>query len=63
MQQGIMYSPRVAPQMIGLGLLEAIEEKTILSFADVNDKNGDGKIVIAHCDKHFEIGIFGKGTA
>ena len=38
----IMISPRVAPQMIGLGLLEAISENTILKFADENDTNGDG---------------------
>ncbi len=39
---GITFSPRVANQMIGLGLLEAIDEATILSFADPNDSNGDG---------------------
>ena len=38
----IMTSPRVAPQMIGLGLLEAIPEKTILALADPEDKNHDG---------------------
>ena len=38
----ILYSPRVAPQMIGLGLLEAIPETTILSLADPDDKDGDG---------------------
>lgn len=35
-------SPRVAPPMIGLGLLEAIEAKDILSQQDVDDKNNDG---------------------
>lgn len=35
-------SPRVAPQIIGMGLLEAIKEETILSFADENDADGDG---------------------
>lgn len=35
-------SPRIANQIIGLGLLEAIPESTILGFADENDKNGDG---------------------
>lgn len=38
----ITFSPRVANQMIGLGLLEAISEETILSFADPEDANGDG---------------------
>lgn len=35
-------SPRVAGQMIGLGLLEAIDEQEILKNADPNDINGDG---------------------
>lgn len=37
-----MTSPRVAPQMIGLGLLEAIPEADILAGADPNDADGDG---------------------
>ncbi len=36
------FSVRVAPAMIGLGLLEAIAEKDILSNEDINDSNGDG---------------------
>ena len=36
------FSPRVANQMIGLGLLEAIPEETILSLADPNDADQDG---------------------
>jgi CxxC motif-containing protein (DUF1111 family) len=35
-------SPRMAPPVFGLGLLENIPESTILSFADENDKDGDG---------------------
>ncbi|GLQ29769.1 di-heme oxidoredictase family protein [Litoribrevibacter albus] len=35
-------SPRVAPPMIGLGLIEAIDAKDILSQQDVDDKNNDG---------------------
>jgi CxxC motif-containing protein (DUF1111 family) len=31
-----MISPRVAPQMIGLGLLEAVSEDTVLGFAQAN---------------------------
>lgn len=38
----VMLSPRVAPQMIGLGLLEAIDAKTIIERADPNDENQDG---------------------
>lgn len=37
-----MLSPRVAPQMIGLGLLEAIPAAEILARADPEDRNGDG---------------------
>jgi CxxC motif-containing protein (DUF1111 family) len=35
-------TPRVAPQMIGLGLLEAIPAQDILSLADPNDLDGNG---------------------
>lgn len=37
-----VLSPRVAPQMIGLGLLEAIPAADILALADPEDANGDG---------------------
>lgn len=37
-----MLSPRIAPQMIGLGLLEAIPAADILALADPDDHNGDG---------------------
>jgi CxxC motif-containing protein (DUF1111 family) len=37
-----MFSPRVAPAMHGMGLLEAISEDTILSWADENDNDNDG---------------------
>ncbi|MGH1415057.1 MAG: di-heme oxidoredictase family protein [Pelagimonas sp.] len=37
-----MFSPRVAPQMIGLGLLEAIPAADILALADPEDADGDG---------------------
>ena len=36
------YSLRVAPQLIGLGLLEAVPESTILALADPTDANKDG---------------------
>jgi CxxC motif-containing protein (DUF1111 family) len=38
----LMLSPRVAPQMIGLGLLEAIPAAGILARQDADDANGDG---------------------
>ena len=37
-----MLSPRVAPPMIGIGLLEAIPEADIVSRADPDDADGDG---------------------
>ncbi|HKR07297.1 MAG TPA: di-heme oxidoredictase family protein [Bacteroidia bacterium] len=37
-----MLSPRVAPPVFGLGLLEAIDEANILKNADEQDANGDG---------------------
>jgi CxxC motif-containing protein (DUF1111 family) len=39
---GLMLSARVAPQMIGLGLLEAIPAADILSREDPGDADGDG---------------------
>lgn len=38
----LQVSPRIAPHMIGLGLLEAIPESTLLSLADPDDMDGDG---------------------
>lgn len=38
----VMLSPRVAPPMIGLGLLEAIYEADIESYADPDDSDSDG---------------------
>jgi len=39
-----MTSPRIADQLVGMGLLEAIPEATILSFVDANDSNHDGVV-------------------
>ena len=36
---GILISPRIANQIIGLGLLEAVSETTILGFAAANNSN------------------------
>ena len=35
-------SVRQAPQTVGMGLIEALDEATILALADPDDKNGDG---------------------
>ena len=42
MDPEVMLSPRVAPPMIGLGLLEEIHEQDLLNLADPEDKDGDG---------------------
>lgn len=42
MRPDVMLSPRVAPPMIGLGLLEAIHPNDILALADPDDVDGDG---------------------
>lgn len=42
LHEQVMLSPRVAPQMIGLGLLEAIAEADIRARADPEDTDGDG---------------------
>ena len=38
----VMLSPRIAPPMIGLGLVEAIPEADIRALADPDDADGDG---------------------
>ena len=38
----VMISPRVAPVTIGMGLLEAIPEPSILAQSDPDDTDGDG---------------------
>src|SRR6218665_524205 len=39
---GLMWSPRVAPPVFGLGLLEAIPDWALLAHEDVSDADGDG---------------------
>lgn len=38
----LLVSPRVAPQMIGMGLLEAIPHSDLVALADPDDTNNDG---------------------
>lgn len=57
-------SARVAPPMIGLGLLESIPDETLKAFADKQDENGDGisgklNIVWDVQKNDFAIGRFG----
>jgi CxxC motif-containing protein (DUF1111 family) len=39
---GALTSPRIAPAVIGLGLLEAVPETTLMALADPEDADGDG---------------------
>ena len=64
MHPQVMLSPRVAPQMIGLGLLEAIPEEQIIRAADPEDKDGDGisgraNRVWSRVEKRVTLGRFG----
>ncbi len=57
-------SPRLAQPLVGLGLLEAVEEKTILALADPNDANKDGvsgraRYVLNPENQQTELGRFG----
>ncbi|PTL83865.1 di-heme oxidoredictase family protein [Vitiosangium sp. GDMCC 1.1324] len=36
------YSARITPQLVGMGLLEAVPESAVNALADPNDSNGDG---------------------
>jgi CxxC motif-containing protein (DUF1111 family) len=38
----LQLSPRVAPAVFGVGLLEAVPEATVLAHADPGDRDGDG---------------------
>ena len=38
----IQFSPRIAPQVFGTGLLAAIPDTNIMALVDVNDANNDG---------------------
>ena len=38
----VMISPRIAPSVFGMGLLEAIPEVDIVALADPDDSDGDG---------------------
>ena len=58
------FSVRIAPPMIGLGLLEAIDARDILANADPDDRNGDGisgraNQVWDHARQDYALGRFG----
>lgn len=58
------FSVRLSPQLVGLGLLEAIREDDILNLADPEDRDGDGvsgrpQIVVDVETKQQRLGRFG----
>lgn len=57
MHPDTMLSPRVAPQMIGLGLLEAIPAADILARQDPDDADGDGISGRAQIAPSLEFGV------
>lgn len=64
MHEDALFSPRVTPPMIGLGLLEAIPESDILAAADPDDENGDGisgraKYIWSRAEERVMLGRFG----
>lgn len=40
--ENVLVSPRVAPPVFGVGLLEAVPEAAVLALADPDDADGDG---------------------
>jgi CxxC motif-containing protein (DUF1111 family) len=61
MKHRTMLSARVAPPMIGLGLLEAIPAAAILALADPDDANGDGISGRPNMVRDLETGEIGLG--
>ncbi len=60
----VLISPRVAPHLVGLGLLAAIDEATLLALADPEDADGDGisgrsNLVWDDSAQHERLGRFG----
>lgn len=64
MAADVMLSPRVSPQMIGLGLVEQIPAEDILAHADPDDADGDGisgraSMVVDPVSGEWMVGRFG----
>lgn len=64
MEGDVTLSPRVAPPMIGMGLIQAIHEADLLANADPDDTDGDGisgkaALVRDHKSGELKIGRFG----
>jgi CxxC motif-containing protein (DUF1111 family) len=64
MSEQVMISPRVAPAVHGLGLLQAIDASAIEALTDPDDEDGDGisgraNYVWDHQQKQLRLGRFG----
>ncbi|MFD1744687.1 di-heme oxidoredictase family protein [Rhizobium helianthi] len=64
LEPDVTLSPRIAPPMSGMGLIEAISEADILANADPDDRNGDGisgraAVVRDHRSGELALGRFG----
>lgn len=64
MDPDVTLSPRIAPPMIGMGMIQAIHEADILAMADPDDEDGDGisgkpAIVRDHLTQELTLGRFG----
>lgn len=57
--EDLMVSPRLAPHMVGLGLLEAIPVSRLEALADPDDSDGDGISGRVHLLESGEVGRFG----
>lgn len=60
----VMISPRLAPQMVGMGLLESIPETDLVARVDPDDADGDGisgrvNVVWNADTKQMDVGRFG----
>jgi CxxC motif-containing protein (DUF1111 family) len=42
LEDTVLVSPRTAPHMVGMGLLEAVSEADLLAREDADDRDGDG---------------------
>lgn len=55
----VSLNPRIAPPMIGLGLIEAVADEDILAFEDMHDENDDGISGRANRPESGTVGRFG----
>lgn len=64
LDNNLLFSPRVANQMVGMGLLDAIEISAIKAFVDESDVDGDGisgkaNLVYNRATNSMDLGRFG----